>query len=275
MGNEFSAQNVPYVPQAVMDTSINDRPLVTPLIELDRDDAFGKCESQNLFRFIDTDDTGIAGPKSFKLDTKKLPKGTLESDYRIQNAGSLQQKRWDWIQSMPTEYLIALQQTPGILPDDVVDLIKGNRPLGFSSNLQYNQFTSELKEAFQKISRETTLTGFRVIQQGSWVTGYSSNPRKGQRVVPSHLFNENSDLDFRITAKGIEKYVGQLKDPIKYKQYYENIIEPDQLIKVFPELDAFSSHWTQKLGRDIQISIVVPPVENFDPKPWDQELCFQ
>eukprot|EP00483_Globobulimina_turgida_P011500 UN11522 len=54
----------------------------------------------------------------------------------------------------------------------------------------------------------------RVILQGSYTVGYSSNPFKGDRYIPTYLFDptQKSDYDFRLYADGLDTYVEKLRN---------------------------------------------------------------
>lgn len=142
---------------------------------------------------------------TIQLLYNKINVDNEEKNYRISNEAELQEKRWEWVQTNPEEYINLLRKA-GLSDESISAMSTRKFPLGFKDEEQYERYRSDLFKTLQQISNNSGIIGFRVIQQGSYITGYSSNPRKGDRTLPNHIFGKNSDLDLRITARNLDEY---------------------------------------------------------------------
>eukprot|EP01084_Bolivina_argentea_P092679 166717_1 len=231
--------------------------------------------------------------KEFKLSRFKAKIGTEESDWRTANTLDIMQKRWKWYQDNIELFSLVLQNN-GFEKKDIECAINGTKPLGMKIGL-YNDFKQNLCAAINKaklrIKNElgNRKLNLRVILQGSYVVGYSSNPFKGDRHIPNWLFDptKKSDYDFRCYGEGLDEYVEQLRnngmkieDRSKYNpdQYY--MILPSSVGKVFPEFEALGKQFDElskkHIGKKVrlQISVVTKNI-NFEPNPWDMEINME
>jgi len=144
-------------------------------------------------------------------------------------------------------------------------------PLGFSSEEQYLEYKDNILSVLKEFEDSSSISNLRIIQQGSYVAGYSSNPRKGMRSIPTHIYNEESDLDFRLSGTGIKEYINSNDLHPEVKLYFPDLVEPDQLSVVFPQLEDCLETWRKKLGRGIQVTISMKLGPEFEPLPWDWE----
>ena len=218
-------------------------------------------------------DAIVPRDSSVTLSTGKLPAGSSEGQYRVRHAQALQFERWSWVQTFTPEY-VGLLQKAGISYESIEAMALRRYPLGFASEEQFASYREDLRQTLDRVTERSGLKEFRVIQQGSYVTGYSSNPLKGDRSIPNHIFNSESDLDLRISASGLAEHVKTNNISFETRELYPNLVKPDQLMKILPELDQFRKLWEERLGRRLQITIDLYPTEQFEPKPWDWELSL-
>eukprot|EP01084_Bolivina_argentea_P231110 389825_1 len=110
----------------------------------------------------------------------------------------------------------------------------------------YTAFKEELfksvNAAQKRISSESGKNmKLRIVLQGSYVPGYSSNPRKGDRYIPNYLFDpsKKSDFDFRVYGDGLDEYVKYLRDNGKEIEDrgkdQEHLIQPESITVVITE----------------------------------------
>merc|ERR1712061_369811 len=98
----------------------------------------------------------------------------------------------------------------GFEDTDIQLCMRREKPLDFVSMEEYVECKADLMQAAARIEKRTGITHIRFVQQGSSVTGFSTNPLKGERFVPTHLYHAGSDTDFRLTGEGIEKALEQI-----------------------------------------------------------------
>jgi len=226
------------------------------------------------------------------LDENRVTNEQLdaECDFRNNNAEHIMSKRWEWVQNNPEKY-VNLMRKGGMKDERIQDCLNGTCPLDFADPAQFQKCQGSLRELGRKLHKIITDAGvkvehpvFRVIQQGSSIPGYSSNPRKGRRYVPNYLYDatKGSDTDFRVVLSGLKEYVQILRTkgtasrpgPIKIetKSVYPDMVEPDSAAKVFPELGAWIEEWQKIMKTEIQITMNMKSDDPaFEPKEWDNE----
>ncbi|MCP3940677.1 MAG: hypothetical protein GY710_04250 [Desulfobacteraceae bacterium] len=202
---------------------------------------------------------------------KKYDYSTSEYHYRLKNVKVLQNARWLWVQNHPEDYVNLLRKA-GITDKAISAMSERKYPLGFSNQDQYDTYVMELINVMQTIEKKYNIHKIRVVQQGSYITGYSSNPRKGSRKLPDHIFHKESDLDFRMSGVGIGIYIKTLKKKPKAWDDAPNLLYPDSVGEVFPEVQFFLEKWASIIGRQIQATIDTDPGPEFEPNPWDWEI---
>jgi len=206
-----------------------------------------------------------------------------ESDFRNTNAQDIMRKRWDWVQANPKKY-VNLMRKAGMDDIKIQNCLDRTCPLDFKDPAQYQELQGSLRELGRKLYKTITDAGvkvphpvFRVIQQGSSIPGYSSNPRKGQRYVPNYLYDpkKGSDTDIRVYLAGLDEYVKILEKNgtvVQTKSVYPHMVEPNNAHVVFPELGAWIYEWQIKLDTEVQVTLNMKPNDPaFEPNEWDNE----
>lgn len=118
--------------------------------------------------------------------------GTIneENQWRCDNAKLIQETRWQWVKDNPHDF-VNLMRHMEFTDESIQAMIDRDRPLDFKSRADFEECTNDLSDCAAKIKERTGITNMRFIQQGSSITGYSSNPRKGERFTPNYLYAPN------------------------------------------------------------------------------------
>ncbi len=204
----------------------------------------------------------------------KMSKDDVNYPDRMKNSSEIQWARWQWMNDNPIDYVNLMRQQ-GYLDEDIQHMLSRKKPLDFDSIEDFEQFKSEVRELQGQLTADYQLKNLRFIQQGSSITGFSTNPRKGDRDIPNYIFNkaEGSDLDFRIHADNIESIYDPNKGiELKTQPGLEiRLIEPSSAGVVVPELITFADVWKTKIKQDMQFTLVLDYNKEFEPKHWDWE----
>ena len=226
--------------------------------------------------------------RDFKLSRKKHYDGE-EGEFRGNNDVYIQYQRWLWYTKNTTLFSKVLKNN-GFEEEDIKLSNEHKKPLGMKQGF-YDEFVKLLKETIPKaqarVKEEYPDIGkIRVILQGSYTVGYSSNPFKGDRYIPNWLFmpDKKSDYDFRCYAKGLNGYIEKLRkdgkeiqDRSEFDKDQAHLIRPHSIGVVFPEFkgleDEFATLSKKYYGKAIrlQISLVTKNIL-FEPNPWDYEI---
>ena len=228
--------------------------------------------------------------RDYTLSRKKHYDGE-EGEFRGANAVYIQYQRWLWFEKNLTLFNMVLKQN-GFDEEDIKLSAQHKKPLGMKQAL-YDEFKQLLNttvpKAQSRLKEEYPDAGkIRIILQGSYTVGYSSNPFKGDRYKPNWLFmpNKKSDYDFRCYAKGLDGYVEKLrKDGKEIKdrgsQGKPHIIYPKSIGVIFPEFktledefETLSKKYFDGKSVRLQISVVTKNIE-FEPNPWDYEMQIE
>ena len=227
--------------------------------------------------------------KDFKLDRKKYYDGE-EGKYRGENAKEIQNKRWEWYQKNTKLFSLILKNN-GFDDEDIKLSMEHSKPLGMKQAF-YDKFieliNTAVKKANIRLKEEYPDIGkVRVILQGSYTVGYSSNPFKGARYIPNYLFmpDKKSDYDFRCYAEGLDGYVEKLrkdgkeiKDRSEFDPNQSHLIRPKSVGIIFPEFtelekefETLSKEYFDGKSVRLQISVVTKNID-FEPNEWDYEI---
>ncbi len=241
---------------------------------------------------------GVAVTPILKVNTKSvppIPENQLEEfkrkytsntyihdgeagfDDRLKNAIEIQYKRWDWMQAHPDIYVNMLRVS-GHKDENIQACVDGKRPLCFLNADLYREFTLDLNDLKQSIERETEFKNVRFVQAGSSVAGFSNNPLKGLRDIPSKITDAGkSDVDVVIVAKGVKEFIDRQKNNnIPLREYPSTTSRKGaQEIRfglkhweAIPSIKDWIEKWKVIMGGGVQITLqeadpVLPPWEPY------------
>jgi len=212
-----------------------------------------------------------------------------EDKFRGENAMDIMQKRWQWYQDNKQLFALILKNH-GFAEEDISASMEHTRPLGMTAAL-YGEFTKLLRTAAQAAMNrvrsehpELQLGELMIVLQGSYIVGYSSNPRKGDRYIPNWLFDptNKSDYDFRCYAHGFDQYVTKLRESgTEIKDWggdRSHIIRPEYIGVMFPEFEKLIEDFkelTKKYfnGKSVGLQVTVMTKDTTaKPFPWDFQV---
>lgn len=251
----------------------------------------GVCQSSGQVKTCTSADTLLQNQPAYILDinvasvprkiddlithaTITIDRDSREGKWRLANVRQCQMLRWIWSQKHPSKWINMLRNA-GLEDTDIQLCLLRAKPFDFFSLEDYTECKTDLMRVAARIEKRTGVTGIRFVQQGSSITGYSSNPLKGERYVPTHLYHAGSNTDFRLTCEGIEKVIEQvIADGGKVDQHEGfPILYPHSAQVVFPELEDISRKWKSRLrgeANHIQFTIVIDSkYQGFPPNLWD------
>lgn len=202
------------------------------------------------------------------------------STERFANSTDIQYTRWDWTIKNTTTYVNVMRAAGH--GDDAIQGVFDGRPLCWKDKALWDEFCAACG-AFQKaVAAEKGWTLCRMVHTGSAVPGFSQNPAKGFRDLPSKITNPaKSDVDICIVANGVNNTFMALEqdDTKKTKRYpsttgYYNkgmrfAVKFD--MKDFSKaVDDFYKTWSAKLPGGLQLTFAeddqgVPPWEMYIP----------
>ena len=135
-------------------------------------------------------------------------------------------------------------QKAGTSQADIDMMFAGNRPLGFASDAQFEQFQHELGEAL----RADGLADAEIGLKGTATTFYSENPGKPL----GHHWDADpanpGDYDLNITSNTMVDHFARLRVDVHPKY---GVFRTRHINANFPSLDSFRKKWTASLGRDV------------------------
>ena len=196
---------------------------------------------------------------------------------RLKSSVEIQFKRWDWMQSHPDIYVNMLRVS-NHKEENIQACLDGRRPLCFTSAELYTEFTMDLNDLKQNIERETDLKNVKFVQAGSSVAGFSNNPHKGFRDIPSKITDVGkSDVDVVIVAEGVKEFIErQKKDNIPLREYpsTSSLKGPSGLRfglkywEAIPSIKDWMEKWKVIMGGGVQITLqeanpILPPWEPY------------
>jgi hypothetical protein len=134
----------------------------------------------------------------------------------------------------------------GVTEADIEAMMQGRKPLGFTSEAQYQQFSEELSEALVADGLADAEIGLK----GTATTFYSENPGKpfGHHwdADPANI----GDYDLNMTSGTMVDVMDDLGIAVSDKY---GIYRAEDIASNFEALQAFRERWTELLGRDVNI----------------------
>ena len=213
---------------------------------------------------------------------------TEEGKYRLEHETEIQNKRWEWYKKNSKLFALILKNN-GFDEEDIKCSMDGTKPIGMKIEF-FNEFKQLLFNSIKEISNRMEsdypdLGDIRVVLQGSYTVGYSSNPLKGDRYIPNYLFmpSKKSDYDFRCFAENLDGYVDKLrKDGIEIDDRANKgkpeVIKPKSVSNIFPEFtklikdfEEISKKYFDGKSVKLQITVFTKNI-NFEAYPWDFEM---
>lgn len=204
---------------------------------------------------------------------KMKPKGA-EGVWRSENVLQCQMARWHWVQANSVRWINMLRRAG--FPDEDIDMCNArSKPLDFLSLADYEECKEDLRAAAKAIEARCGVKAAHFIQQGSSCTGFSTNPFKGLRFIPTHVYHDTSDTDFRVIGEGMRTAVDDAaKGGVHViERPGAGVLKPSCGPEVFPELKAVSDKWSLHVrgkSSSLQFTIVLDPESDAArPKLWD------
>ena len=143
------------------------------------------------------------------IDKTKLPKSDPEAVDRRKCGRAIQFRRWQWAKDNITTYVNVLRAA-GHADDRIQNMLDGV-PLCFANAEEYTTFCRALHSMAPAIEAEMGWRKCGFVFTGSCVPGFSQNPAKGMRDVPSSIVDVGkSDVDICIVADGVNNVVTKL-----------------------------------------------------------------
>jgi hypothetical protein len=229
-------------------------------------------------------------PSKISSSRHKFEKGSSEYLRRVDEPleiNRIKWARWAWRESHPVAFKKMLKSL-GWESKDIDDMISGIKPLDFKTRKDYRDFVADVNLARDIIIRRYGLEDLTIIQQGSSVAGYSSNPTKGglwkdgvfNPDAPNYIYDpsKGSDTDLRVaSSSGLDKVV-QLRLAEGYDLHFksgasrQDLLAPKDAGILFPEFKPLMAKWEPYFGQ-LQITIKISPITpDFLPMPWDKEI---
>lgn len=148
---------------------------------------------------------------------------------------------------------IALRESPqfpkdmekvGVSKNQIDMMFSKEVPLGFKSSEQFSKFQTDMVTALKKDGLNDSKIGLK----GTATTFYSENPSKKL----GHHWDANpvelGDYDLNISSKKMTQHMDTMN--VKPSEQY-GTFKTRHIRLQFPEIDKFSTEWTQILGRDV------------------------
>jgi hypothetical protein len=223
---------------------------------------------------------GEAQIQEFKkkyLSNDYLHEGDKDFKDRLDNTIDIQYKRWDWMVSHPDIYVNMLRLS-GHSDENIQACLDGRKPICFTNEDIYSEFTLDLKHLKKRLEKESEFKNIRFIQAGSAVAGFSNNPLKGFRDIPSKITDPNkSDVDVVIVAYGVKAFVDKLRaQQAKLREYPSTSArKAPSTFRIglrdwsnIPAVAEWMEIWKKKLGGGVQITLqegdpITPPWEPY------------
>jgi len=180
------------------------------------------------------------GSPSLGIDPPGMVRGEQIVDPRIA------QRQLDNAELRDGDRFATDQATAGVDAADIGAMFDGRRPLGFTSEAQYAQFSDELAEAL----RDAGLDDAEIGLKGTATTFYSENPGKPLGHHWDADPENPGDYDLNLTS---EKMVVELESRGLEPHPDYGVFRTRDIEAAFPALDEFQTRWSEVLGRDVNV----------------------
>jgi hypothetical protein len=202
-----------------------------------------------------------------------------EAEDRFKNDVKIQHTRWDWLCKNETAYVNVLRAA-GHSEDNIQGVFDG-RPLCWTSIAVWDEFRSALGELEGALELEKGWTPVSFVHTGSAVPGFSQNPCKGFRDLPSKITDPSkSDVDLCIVGDGVNdcfqkmQEEGELKTRIyptttgMYTRGSRFGVKGEGLASFSTCVSAFHEVWSARLPGGLQLTFAeddqgIPPWEMY------------
>ncbi|PXF43489.1 hypothetical protein BWQ96_06782 [Gracilariopsis chorda] len=143
------------------------------------------------------------------INTNKLKWGTPEATERCESNGRpVQYLRWRWALDNFDTYINMLRVYGH--DDEKIGLMLKGVPMCLKSREAFDELRTALKKLSVEIAEEMEWKNVGFVFTGSSVPGFSQNPLKGLRDIPSKITDpKKSDVDICIVADGINVSVAK------------------------------------------------------------------
>lgn len=148
--------------------------------------------------------------------------GDLGFKERYENSIQIVFDRWDWIVNNTEEYVNMLRIN-GFSDENIQECFEGQRPLTMNDIETFNQFCDRIFTLKNELKKRYKIKNLKVAIIGSSLYGFSNNPLKGDKTIPSNIArSETCDFDFVFIGIGIDELLKKFSDSednIKSFQY--------------------------------------------------------
>lgn len=219
--------------------------------------------------------------KSKHINSEKLKWDSPEGTERCDNVRSVQYTRWRWaLNNIDT--FVNMLRLYGHSDDSIQRMLKGI-PMCLPSENAYIELRNGLKKLAAEIETEMHWKNVGFVFTGSSVPGFSQNPLKGFRDLPSKITDpEKSDVDICIVADGINISVAEChSDGDEYMEpkyaFPTTVTEITSgmrfgcknLAEFCKAAAKFSEEWSAKLVGGLQLTFCE---DDTDIPPWEARI---
>jgi len=188
----------------------------------------------------------------------------------------IQYARWNWANNNINDYVNMLRLSGH--PDENIQAMFHGRPMCFNDEHIFLELLSALKKLACDIESEMGWKNVGFIFAGSSVPGFSQNPLKGFRNVPSKITSiTKSDVDICISADGVNSW--QIKQKSEGKEEPKHLFPTtcsiqvsgsrcglNDLNQLCSSVSAFHAEWKEKLAGGLQFTFCE---DGLDIPPWE------
>ena len=202
-----------------------------------------------------------------------------EAKERLNEVEETQFKRWKWAVKNVTTLVNVFREAGH--SDEKIQRMFDGVPFCFPDKEFFRTFCEALKQLCKDIEKTLPLKHAGIVITGSSVPGFSQNPLKGYKDLPSKITSTSkSDVDICVYAHGVENWFETLKESnedFKFKKYpttvsltecgYRYGIKPSSMKSASNVIADFHESWHQKkLPGGLQITFCeirrsIPPWE--------------
>ena len=198
----------------------------------------GNSSSLNKY-YIDTSDdlkkidvlaipnTPIEKQNELKLISKDIfiKMGDLGFKERYANSSEIVFARWQWILNNMEKYVNILRIN-GFKDTCIKEAFLGIKPLIIKTKEHFGQFCERIFTLKSELKKSYKIKNLKVAMIGSSLYGFSNNPLKGSKDIPSNIAKcETCDFDFVFIGVGIDEILKNVKsknaENVKNFQYVD------------------------------------------------------